>query len=90
MLYVLTQEEMDSLKRDEEKRVELLKRRVESLCAEVARCKPVVVSAVTGVLVPNGCIKYPNEGSGLFKDVTCDKCPVLDMCTYPDKIITER
>ncbi len=85
MMYILTQEELDELKSKKALDFKMKADKLQKLCTEIADKMPVVWGwgNYDGVTDPKpwGCILSRDDKREWY----CDKCPVTDICPYPNK-----
>lgn len=81
MMYILTQEEMDSLKQEQASKIRLSEKKLQALCTKICDTMPVVWGWGGPDPKPWGCI-YSIEHD---EEWYCDKCPVQEICPSVDR-----
>lgn len=77
MMYILTQEEYVELKQAKSEKIQMSKKKLQTLCTKIANEMPVNWGWGGPDPKPWGCIHTENDE---YDEWYCDKCPVQEIC----------
>lgn len=86
MQILLTEEEYNKLKNAERIAMAKIEQTLQDLCTKVADHMPIKVPwAPNAEAKPWGCIRSVKAGGERY----CDNCPVIDLCPFYDKPLSQ-
>lgn len=84
-MYILTQEELDALQKQQEATLKLSKDKLQELCTQIADTMPIKYWGRQDAEPWRCILTVKKEWEGDFDEWYCDECPVRSICPNTSK-----